>query len=425
MPANTLYTWDAPVVTPAGSVTGATAQTTAVDKIGQTLINTTLQTAMVVYKVKPVSGTQVFCEGDVFEVVVYVNPQSGVTDQNTVICSDNIFSVLPTGVAVGTTYTWSNPVSNPVGAVTGGSAQTIPQLAISQSLKNTTNQVATLTYDVEPKTGACADSRFKVVVKVFPKPHVQDLNLEVCSGNELKFAPVHNGTTQLIPANTKYSWGTPVVNPAGSVSGFSGQAIPQESFIQTLTNNTNEPAILTYSLKAISGEEGNCNSNSFKVTVTVNPDAKAIMNIHSNAGCAPFQLSSLNVVNASPEVAGTQFQWFVNNQSIGNTRNFPGYTIQNADDSVLVKLNVISAKGCKNDMLEQLFYTRPVPQSFFTKLVDTVCGPAIISFSNQSPQSSLLTYRWDFGNGQISSIYQPSDVKFMPATSFGDTTYTI
>ncbi len=425
VPANTLYTWELPVVTPAGSVTGATAQTTAVDKIGQTLINTTLQTVMVVYKVKPVSGTQVFCEGDVFEVVVYVNPQSGVTDQTASICSDNIFSVLPAGVAVGTTYSWLNPVSNPVGSITGGSAQSIPQLAISQSLKNTTNQVATLTYDVEPKTGTCADSRFKVVVKVFPKPQIQDLNLEVCTGNELKITPTHNGTTQIIPSNTKYSWGTPVVTPAGAVSGFSGQAIPQESFNQILTNNTFTPATLTYTVIAVSGEEGNCNSNTFKVTVTVNPDAKAIMNVNSNVGCAPFQLSSANVFNASAEVDGTQFQWFVNNQPIGSTKNFPGYIIQDADDSVIVKLNVINGKGCKNDMQEQLFYTRPVPQSTFATSVDTVCGPAMISLNNLSPNSSLLSYRWDFGNGQISSAYQPSAIKFMPAASYGDTTYTI
>jgi len=425
VPANTLYTWENPVITPSGSVIGGAAQTTPISKISQTLVNTTGQTVMAVYKVKPVSGTQLSCEGDVFEVVVYVNPQSGVTDQAAEICSDNIFSVLPAGVAVGTTYTWSNPISNPAGSIVGGSAQQIPQLAISQSLKNTTNQLATLTYEVEPKTGVCADNRFKVVIKVFPKPHINDVNLEVCTGNALTFAPEHNGTTQIIPANTKYTWGTPVVNPVGAVSGFSGQAVPQSKFIQTLTNNTFTPATLTYTLTAVSGDEGSCNSNAFKVVVTVNPDSKAIINVNSNAGCAPFVLNAAAVVNASPEVAGTQFQWFVNNQLVGNTKNFAGYTVFNADDSVMIRLSVLNGKGCKNDAVEQLFYTRPIAQSSFEKSLDTVCGPAMISFNNLSPQSSLLNYRWDFGNGQISSLYQPAAITFQSAASFGDTTYTI
>jgi large repetitive protein len=71
VPANVLYSWNEPVIAPAGSITGATAQLDSISEISQTLVNNTLAPATVTYQIVPVSGS---CEGDAFTVTVTVNP---------------------------------------------------------------------------------------------------------------------------------------------------------------------------------------------------------------------------------------------------------------------------------------------------------------------------------------------------------------
>ncbi|MEY8847623.1 PKD domain-containing protein [Psychroserpens sp. XS_ASV72] len=76
VPANTTYTWTAPVVNPAGSINGASDQVTPVNTISQFLENITTNPATVTYTVTPTSGD---CVGETFEVVVTVNPSITVT----------------------------------------------------------------------------------------------------------------------------------------------------------------------------------------------------------------------------------------------------------------------------------------------------------------------------------------------------------
>ena len=73
VPTGTTYTWSAPTIVPAGTVTGASAQTVAQTAIGQTLTltNTATSPAVVTYTVTPLSGT---CTGTNFTVTVTVNP---------------------------------------------------------------------------------------------------------------------------------------------------------------------------------------------------------------------------------------------------------------------------------------------------------------------------------------------------------------
>lgn len=76
IPTNTTYTWSTPSVIPAGAITGASEQTAPVTSISQHLENTTLHPATVTYMVRPQSED---CAGEIFEVVVIVNPSISVT----------------------------------------------------------------------------------------------------------------------------------------------------------------------------------------------------------------------------------------------------------------------------------------------------------------------------------------------------------
>jgi gliding motility-associated-like protein len=71
VPTGTTYTWSNPTISPAGSITGSSAQSTPQSNINQNLINTTTSPATVTYTVTPLSGV---CPGNTFTIVVTVNP---------------------------------------------------------------------------------------------------------------------------------------------------------------------------------------------------------------------------------------------------------------------------------------------------------------------------------------------------------------
>lgn len=71
VPVGTTYTWSNPIISPSGSITGASAQNIQQMNISQTLINLTTSPSTVTYTVTPISG---ICKGTNFTIVVTVNP---------------------------------------------------------------------------------------------------------------------------------------------------------------------------------------------------------------------------------------------------------------------------------------------------------------------------------------------------------------
>ena len=122
LPAGTTYVWSAPVVTPAGSVTGATAQSTPVAIVGQTLINTTSSPATVVYNIVPSNN----CSGLGYTVTITVNPAPAATiTSNGSQCVGNTVMVTASPVSGGPlTYSWSGPNSFTASANTFSIANT-------------------------------------------------------------------------------------------------------------------------------------------------------------------------------------------------------------------------------------------------------------------------------------------------------------
>ncbi len=422
VPSGTRYIWSGPVVTPAGSVSGGSAQSIPQESIQQVLINTTTATALVTYSVTPVHGD---CIGEPFLLKVYVNPQPGITDQNAEICSGSVFSVIPSGIPANTRFTWGQPVVNPEGAVTGATAQAIPQLAISQQLMNTTSQTATVTYTVTPTTGTCSNASFQVMVKVFAKPQIEDMELSTCTGGTVEFRTGEITAARILPAGTKFTWSMPVSLPVGAVSGATAQVDPTDRFVQTLVNNTRNQITLTYLVTPVSGAEGFCIGEPFKIRVLVNPDSKAELSYASQINCAPFNINGSVLSNLSPVTASKDFKWYVNNLFYSSSVEFPGYILNAPSDSVLIKLVAINRYGCKNDSAEAWFYTRPQPDAVFDVTTNGQCGPVEVTVKNKSLYHPSFQYRWELGNGQVSTIYQPDTFILPAAASFEDTTYTI
>lgn len=102
-----------------------------------------------------------------------VNETPNISNKSAIICSGNTFTITPNSsggdiAPVGTTYTWTNPVINPVGTINGASQENTPQTNISQTLTNTTTSPATVTYTVTPTLGICIGNAFEVAITVNP-----------------------------------------------------------------------------------------------------------------------------------------------------------------------------------------------------------------------------------------------------------------
>jgi gliding motility-associated-like protein len=115
VPVGTTYTWTNPTIFPAGSITGASAQSTAQTTISQNLINTTINPATVTYTVTPLSGA---CIGANFTIIVTVNPaiSSNVTSTNSACFAanngaiqTNITGGIPFSSGLAYTISWTGP----------------------------------------------------------------------------------------------------------------------------------------------------------------------------------------------------------------------------------------------------------------------------------------------------------------------------
>ena len=146
-----------------------------------------------------------------FTVGVESNFEVSVSSDPVVVCSGGSFSIVPTVIPstlTGTTYTWGAPEQVPAGSVTGTSAQTSPSDDIhGNNLVNTTDQVATLTYTVQPANGICTATPVQVQVQVsvsfYPQVQITTPDYTVCPnvGNqklEATFANVMTSTDTVI-----------------------------------------------------------------------------------------------------------------------------------------------------------------------------------------------------------------------------------
>ena len=191
-------------------------------------------------------GTCSEIKSDTAEVIINQNPIIG--PETATICSTTSFSITPTTaggniIPTGTTYTWSTPTVNPVGAITNATAETNPQTVISQNLINTTTNPATVTYTVTPKSGTCIGTNFLVTITVNPA-----INPNVVATNNTCFnvdnASITTNITGGIPPYT-ITWTGP---NSFSSSATNIQNIEPGNYDLTITDTGNCPFTSSYTI---------------------------------------------------------------------------------------------------------------------------------------------------------------------------------
>lgn len=152
---------------------------------------------------------------------IIINQIPVISSQNQTICSGATFTIIPVTtlsdiVPTGTFYTWSAPIINPIGTITGSSAQPVGQTEISQTLINTSTAPATATYTITPISGNCVGATFTITITINPamNPNAVVTN-STCFG--INNGSITTNTTGGIPFTT----GVPYTIQWTGPNGFS------------------------------------------------------------------------------------------------------------------------------------------------------------------------------------------------------------
>jgi len=236
-----------------------------------------------------------------------------------------------------------------------------------------------------------------------------------CFDTSSRTATIYPKPQALFNTTTQDSCGPRLVNFTNTSNAKNGESLASMSYLWTyLSNNisttnaagtyTNTGVIdSTFNTRLIATSMHGCKDTANTI-VTVKPNAKAVFTSLLNLSCAPFNITSTNVQAVNYSNANSTYQWFANNIPIGNGITFPGYTIPNQNDSVLIKLKTISLNNCKNDSMQVWFRTIANPVPNFIAIDSIGCSPLLVNFNNTSTPNNGLSYRWEFGSNTNQSI---------------------
>lgn len=403
-----------------GNAVAGSYSATGSGPINDVIINTSsTANAVVAYTITPTANG---CPGTPFILTVTVTPKPILTATATkpIICSGGQAGInLSSNIAAPTLtyYTWTR---TSVAGISGNPDQTTPVAvtSIDEILTSTATTNISVTYTITPQLqNGCPGTPIQVSVTVRP--------------------PVTGNTVTGVPAICRESMPAQLVGslPSGGdgIYFYQWQLSPDGNTWTDISNanaQNYQPGILTettYYRRGISTAAcSGIQSLSVPVKVTINPNAKAEYTYGNTlSSCAPFALPITAVLY--PDRNDT-YTWVINangniTQSAGPV--FPGYTMQNPNERVIVKLVVTSSLGCANNEFSQEFTTIQKNVPSFTPVTTVNCGPTPVSFVNTSIQNGDTSFKWDFGNGETSNFVTPPAVTFNPSPSGKDTTYVV
>jgi gliding motility-associated-like protein len=301
IPTGTVYSWTAPQVTPAGTLTGSglSAQNNQL-VFAPTLTNSNTNPSSANFNITPSTAG---CVGSPFRVVVNVNPSANVSvnisSQTLVTCSGSSFVFSPPNVPPNTVFSWRSPSMGSGVSTTGFSQNT--NVAGDPNITgilnyNGVDSGGTAVYSVVPKSGSCAGAPFDLMVKVRPLPIVATASQSVCSNNPFTTIP----TSNLVNIATYYTWDLPQVLPLNAITGAKANGSPMPSISQELINGNNNVAQATYT---VTPTALGCVGKPFTFIASVNPTPNSPNKDTVICPGVPF------VLNPSPLPFITNYTW--------------------------------------------------------------------------------------------------------------------
>ncbi len=191
-------------------------------------------------------------------ISVTANPIPKLTSTLTppAICSGTAFSYNPTSLTSGSVFNWTRPVQANINPGTQNGIGNPLEILV-----NTSTSIVTVAYIFNTTANGCSNSEI-VNVPIKPTPAVSSPQLATaCNNGSFTINPTG------VPTGTQYSWPSPTIAPAGSITGSSAVTL-QNLINQTLGNLTTSNVIATYT---ITPWTAGCVGASFQGVVTVSP----------------------------------------------------------------------------------------------------------------------------------------------------------
>ncbi|MEL6849141.1 MAG: PKD domain-containing protein, partial [Bacteroidota bacterium] len=123
-------------------------------------------------------------------------------------------------------------------------------------------------------------------------------------------------------------------------------------------------------------------------------------------GCLPHPVQFSDSTTFSPGVPGASWAWdFGDGSAIGTAQN-PSH-VYNSVGFFDVQLIATDAQGCQDSLTQQNYINVTFPSPAFSVVDDSTCAGNQVVFNNTSTGIGL-TYLWDFGDGDTSSLPNPT-----------------
>jgi gliding motility-associated-like protein len=168
------------------------------------------------------------------------------------------------------------------------------------------------------------------------------------------------------------------------------------------------PGTYTIRLTATNATGSNTLTQTAFITVYENPVVN--FTADNTSGCFPFRVQFTDLSTAGLGNTSTSWQWDFGNGATSSLQN-PSVTYSIAG-TYTVTLTVTNDKGCRRTIVRPNYINVTTGViAGFTNTTSTVCRPpANISFTNTSTGPGVLSYQWDFGDGNTSTATNPVNI---------------
>ena len=329
-------------------------------------------------------------------VIVKVSPVPHINSAATAnYCSGNPSSYTITADQPGTTFLWSRAQ---VAGISNTAVSNQNTSTINETLINTTQNTATVTYVITPMDGTCPGPSFNYVVAVYPTPVVTSPQTDtICDINTLNYTINFN-----LP-NTAFTWSR------AAVAGISNLAVSGQTagtIKEVLFNTTNTPVSVTYT---INYGTSTCAGTPFNVNIIVNPLASITSPIETVecSGTAQNYVITSNIPSAT-------FNWSrvavpgISNPAVSNqTSNTITETLINTTDrSITLNYQITPiAYGCNGVTYPYAVVVKPVTPKPVAHVNSPLCIGGIIHL--RADTVKYATYQWTGPNGFTSTLQNP------------------
>lgn len=242
----------------------------------------------------------------------------------------------------------------------------------------------------------------------------KNVSLTVTDANGCFHTFTQNGAVNVTQSHqASYTVTNPIVCSAPSTHTFTASVSPpnasytyewttttaQTSTAPNPTFTFNTTGSIGVTLKVTA--PGGCAAYVIKSSAVMIADVQADFSLPAQPYCAG-KLFTFKCTT-TPDTPVMQNTWLVNNVVVSNSRD-----LQINLPTGLQTIKLISTIGTCTDTVEKTITVNPNPVAAFTVTPNSICFvPVLVNFTNNSTGGGL-TYQWDFGNSQTSSLQQPS-----------------